>query len=101
MLLIACDANLELSGWTKHIYRNNSNHKIEPIAYVNEYEYPDLLLKSDEEIVFDLFASEGEDNPPQTLPRYARQDSVVTIFDDTLAIMYDRGRLDSELCESP
>lgn len=94
ILLIACDANVEYSGATNHSYRNNSDHKVALKAYINGEGDIDFLLKSNEEIVYEHYPSEGEDNPPFSLPRYTWDDSVVTIFDDTLAIMYDQGRLD-------
>jgi hypothetical protein len=83
-----------ISGWTKHVYRNSSDHIVELRSYSNGNEYKSFTLKQVEDKVFDNFASEGKNNPPFDEPRYIGVDSVVTIFDDTLSIMYDRGRLD-------
>jgi hypothetical protein len=94
-LLILFSACQEpMSGFTEHIYRNSSDHRIALIAYINDEGETDFILEQREVKVYDHGPSEGENNPPVDLPRYAWDDSVVTIFDDTLAIMYDRGRLD-------
>ncbi len=94
LVFLSCDANVEFSGWTKHIYRNNTDHKVELSYYIDNVKYESFQLAQEAEKVFDNFPSEGKNNPPFDEPRYIGVDSVVTIFDDTLSIMYDRGRLD-------
>ena len=93
LILVGCDANLEYSGWTKHIYRNSSDHKVELLYYIDSVKYESFILAQGEEEVFDNFGSEGKNNPPFDEPRYIGVDSIVTIFDDTLSVSYDRGRL--------
>ncbi len=94
LVFTACDANLQFSGWTKHIYRNNSDHKVELSYFIDSAKYESFILAPEEEEIFDNFGSEGENNPPFDEPRYIGVDSVLTIFDDTLSISYDLGRLD-------
>ncbi len=94
LVFTACDANLEFSGWTKHIYRNNSDHKVELSYFIDSAKYESFILAPEEEEIFDNFGSEGKGNPPFDEPRYIGVDSVVTIFNDTLSISYDQGRLD-------
>ena len=89
----SCDVGLEFSGWTQHIYRNNSNYKIELISYTDGNPYPSFSLLKDEENIFDYYGTEGTGNPPVNIPRYATIDSVVTIFNDTLAVSYDKSKL--------
>ncbi len=94
LILVGCDANLKYSGWTKHIYRNNTDHIVELSYYIDSVKYESFNLAQGEDKVFDNFGSEGKNNPPFDEPRYIGVDSLVTIFNDTLSISYDQGRLD-------
>ena len=91
---ISCDTSLEFSGLTHFIYRNSSDHKVRLEAYYNGVLNERYTLNRGHEEVFQDGLREGENNPPYDRPRYLIDDSVVTIFDDTLLITYNIGRLD-------
>jgi len=96
LLLIGCDLNDE-SDSTKYILLNESGHEITLIEFYtasgtgNKYQeshYLDINAQIE-------FTSEPENwTGPLASSPFRVADSIVTIFADTLSIMYDRGRLD-------
>ncbi|WKK84072.2 hypothetical protein QYS48_17850 [Marivirga arenosa] len=94
ILFIGCDSDLEYSGLTNFIYRNSSSHKVTLEAYYEGELNESFTLEKGREKMFKDGLREGENNPAYDRTRYHIDDSVVTIFDDTLSISYDKGRVD-------
>lgn len=94
LTISSCGTGEPQSGWTKHIYKNISDHKVELNSYFDGVINESLSYGIKESKTFDYCCPRGEGNLPADEPRYSAVDSVVTIFDDTLSVMYDRGRLD-------
>lgn len=96
LLLVSCDLNDEAEQ-TNFIYRNESTHEILFAAYFNSEKTGSSRIES-------FFLLEGEQEEflqkpedwtgPLGTPPFWGSDSIVTIFDDTLSITYDRGRVD-------
>ncbi|WP_296619278.1 hypothetical protein [Marivirga sp.] len=96
LFLTSCDVNDE-TDITKYILSNESSHEITLIEYYtasgsgNKFQesyYLDVNAQID-------FISEPENwTGPLASSPFLTADSIVAIFDDTLSIMYDRGRLD-------
>lgn len=93
-LITACDANLEFSGATNFIYKNNSDHQILLEAFVKGDNIFEFSLKVGEEYIDETGPNEGANNGPLYVTRFAANDSVLVYFNDTLVIQYDIGRID-------
>ncbi|MGM0580260.1 MAG: hypothetical protein ACQETL_06250 [Bacteroidota bacterium] len=94
MLLLACDVNVEFSGATNYIYRNDSDHQIQLEAFVNGDNIFEFSLMEGEEYVYERGPDEGEDNGPIYDTRFGANDSLLVYFNDTLVIQYDKGRVE-------
>jgi hypothetical protein len=95
-LIISCDVHDD-TDQTNFIYQNDSSHEILFTAYFNSENTGSQRIES-----FFLLQGEKEEflqtpenwTGPLGTPPFWGSDSIVTIFDDTLSITYDRGRLD-------
>ncbi|MGM0580261.1 MAG: hypothetical protein ACQETL_06255 [Bacteroidota bacterium] len=94
MLLLACDANVEFSGATNHVYRNRSDHQVRLEAFVRGDIIFEMPLSKNDEYIFNIPAREGENNGPMASTRFGANDSLLVYFNDTLVIQYDKGRVE-------
>ena len=94
VLSIGCGPE-PISGTTDFVFSNISSHKIDVRIYAYEGElFDDFILSVEEEVVRRRDARSGSGNGPLGISIYQAADSVITIFNDTLLIHYDIGRLD-------
>jgi hypothetical protein len=85
----------QLAGLLILFFSNISSHKIDVRIYAYEGElFDDFILSVEEEVVRRRDARSGSGNGPLGISIYQAADSIITIFNDTLLIHYDIGRLD-------
>jgi hypothetical protein len=94
IIMFGCDINDD-TDYTEFVYRNESSHYIEVEAFNNANSNVRIRtfdLNTGEE---EIFLQQPENwTGPLEIPPFFGTDSVITIFDDTLAITFEPGRLD-------
>jgi len=89
LLLIGCDRRYAITDTTRYTYVNDSEHKLSFIAYFDDI---DERFELDPEDKISFERSIENWSGPLGRSYFFSADSVLTIFDDTLAIDYNNGR---------
>jgi len=96
LFLVGCDGRYSnIYDTTRYTYINNSNHQLDFIAFFNSENGSKIErfeLAQEEQISFERYLDHW--TGPLERAYFVSADSIITIFDDTLAISYNEGRLD-------